>query len=70
MVSNRISYAFDLRGPSMTLDTACSGTLVALHDACRALQAGDCIQALVGGTNLLLDPERIAVISTMQYDSL
>ena len=51
----------------MTIDTACSSTLVAVHEACRALRSGDVRQALVGGTNLLLDPEKLAIISSMQY---
>ncbi|KAL6713727.1 hypothetical protein ACLMJK_008219 [Lecanora helva] len=51
----------------MTIDTACSGSLVAIHEACKALRYGDARQAIVGGTNLILDPERLAVISSMQY---
>ncbi|KAK5994046.1 Squalestatin tetraketide synthase [Cladobotryum mycophilum] len=67
MIANRISYVFDLRGPSMTIDTACSSTLVALHEACRALRSGDVEQVLVGGTNLILDPDKLTVISSMQF---
>jgi 3-oxoacyl-(acyl-carrier-protein) synthase len=66
-VSNRISYQFDLNGPSLTIDTACSGSLVAVHQACKAIRSGEVTQALVGGTNLILDPEEIAVMSSMQY---
>ncbi len=66
MISNRISYVFDLRGPSITFDTACSSTLVALHEACKALRAGDVPQVLVGGTSLILDPDKLTVISSMQ----
>lgn len=57
MVSNRISFAFDLRGPSVSLDTACSSSLVAAHLACRAIAAGDADQALVGGANFITVPE-------------
>ena len=56
IAANRLSYVFDLRGPSLAVDTACSSSLVALHHACRALQTGEASAALVGGINLLLHP--------------
>src|SRR6267154_2272957 len=56
VIANRISYIFDLRGPSLTIDTACSSSLVALHHACEALRAGQIGAAFVGGVNLLLTP--------------
>ncbi|KID62105.1 polyketide synthase, partial [Metarhizium brunneum ARSEF 3297] len=67
LVSNRISYVLDLHGPSITLDTACSGGLVAVHEACKAIRAGDVAQALVGGTNLILDPDQVNIISSMDF---
>ena len=56
IIANRVSYFFDLHGPSMTLDTACSSSLVALHEACRAMAHDGVSMALVGGVNTLLSP--------------
>ncbi|HMV00291.1 MAG TPA: polyketide synthase, partial [Rhodocyclaceae bacterium] len=56
IAANRLSYVFDLHGPSMAVDTACSSSLVALHQACRTLATGESSMALVGGINILLHP--------------
>jgi acyl transferase domain-containing protein len=65
-LANRISYAFDLRGPSMTVNTACSGGLVALHLACQSLASRECPAAIVGGANLILSPDAMVGMSNLK----
>lgn len=55
-VANRISYALDLRGPSVAIDTACSASMVAIHTACQALRADEIDLAIVGGVNVIGAP--------------
>jgi acyl transferase domain-containing protein/thioesterase domain-containing protein/acyl carrier protein len=63
--ANRISYCFDLRGPSLAVDTACSSALTACHIACQSLWRGDCSMAIVGGVNALLSQETFFAFSRM-----
>ncbi|MGH3613345.1 MAG: type I polyketide synthase [Pseudonocardia sp.] len=56
MLANRLSYAFDFRGPSLAVDTACSGSLVAVHLAARSIWSGECEMALAGGANVIIAP--------------
>ncbi|KND03835.1 uncharacterized protein SPPG_08922 [Spizellomyces punctatus DAOM BR117] len=57
MQPNRVSFIFDLRGPSIFVDTACSGGLSAMHTARNAIFAGDCDQAVVAGISIMLTPQ-------------
>ncbi|PYH28484.1 uncharacterized protein BO87DRAFT_451435 [Aspergillus neoniger CBS 115656] len=56
-VAGRLSHYFGWTGPSHTIDTACSSAMVAIHQACRAIQVGECTQAVAGGVHLLLNME-------------
>src|SRR6266404_1517397 len=56
ILANRVSYVFDLHGPSLAVDTACSSSLVALHEPCESIRGGRIASAIVGGVNLLLAP--------------
>ncbi|WP_044562063.1 SDR family NAD(P)-dependent oxidoreductase [Azospirillum sp. B4] len=57
LLPNRISWLYDFRGPSEAVDTACSGSLVALHRAVRALRQGEAELAIAGGVSLMLSPD-------------
>ncbi|MFI0773910.1 type I polyketide synthase [Streptomyces sp. NPDC021212] len=57
IIANRISHGFGLRGPSLTVDTAQSSSLVAVHTACESLRRHECTLALAGGVNLILTEE-------------
>ena len=66
ILANRNTYALDLRGPSMTIDTASSSSLVAVHVACQSLRAGESELALAGGVNLMLLPSASFAFSKLQ----
>jgi len=63
IAANRISYCFDLQGPSMAVDTACSSSLVAVNLACERLWSGQSDMALAGGVNIILSPSPFVAFS-------
>ncbi|MGW2298786.1 SDR family NAD(P)-dependent oxidoreductase [Streptomyces violaceorubidus] len=63
VLSGRLSFFFDLRGPSTSVDTACSSSLVAVHQACAALRDGEATLALAAGVNLVIAPEESITFS-------
>jgi amino acid adenylation domain-containing protein len=56
-LANRLSYHYGWRGPSEVIDTTCSSSLVAVHNAIRSIQSGDCSIAIAGGINVMIDPQ-------------
>jgi acyl transferase domain-containing protein/NADPH:quinone reductase-like Zn-dependent oxidoreductase/NAD(P)-dependent dehydrogenase (short-subunit alcohol dehydrogenase family)/SAM-dependent methyltransferase/acyl carrier protein len=56
IAANRISYCFNLRGPSVAMDTACSSALTAVHAACEHIRAGRGDAALAGGVTVIITP--------------
>ena len=62
-MANRVSHILDLSGPSLPVDTMCSSSLTAIHEACEHLRAGSCAMAIAGGVNLYLHPANYAELS-------
>jgi len=62
-IADRLSYQYDLRGRSQTIDSAFSPALLAVHQACEAIRSGTCPLALAGGVNLLLSPSEYAAFA-------
>lgn len=63
LLANRVSYYFDLSGPSFTVDTACSSSLSALHLACQSLRSGESSQAVVASSHLNILPDYFITMS-------
>ncbi|MBV9492689.1 MAG: SDR family NAD(P)-dependent oxidoreductase, partial [Acidobacteria bacterium] len=68
-IANRVSYALNLHGPSMTLDTMCSSSLTAIHVACQDLKQGRTSLAIAGGVNVTIHPNKYNVLSDGQFIS-
>lgn len=65
LASNRLSHFFDLRGASVTLGTGCSTALTALHLACQSIRTGEAAMSIVGGVNLMLNPDMFISMTTL-----
>ncbi|MCJ1251296.1 hypothetical protein MMC30_008528 [Trapelia coarctata] len=65
MASNRLSYFFDLKGPSVSLDSACSSSAYAVHLACQSLRMTDCNTAFVGASSLIVNANALVLLDTM-----
>jgi acyl transferase domain-containing protein/acyl carrier protein len=68
-IANRVSYALDLHGPSLTLDTMCSSSLTAIHFACLDLSLRRTSMAIAGGVNVSIHPNKYLVLSAGQFIS-
>ncbi|MBY0088466.1 non-ribosomal peptide synthetase [Brevibacillus brevis] len=69
-LTNRVSYFLNLQGPSMPIDTMCSASLTAIHEACEHLYNGDCELAIAGGVNLYLHPSSYVFLSALHMLSV
>lgn len=67
MAANRLSYFFDLSGPSLSVDSACSSTMAALHQAVRSLQTDEASMALVCGAKLIFTPDMFMPSSELGF---
>jgi polyketide synthase PksN len=68
-IANRVSYYFNLKGPSMAIDTMCSSSLTAIHLACESIWNGETDMALAGGVNVTIHPDKYAFLSAQRFAS-
>jgi rhizoxin biosynthesis, polyketide synthase RhiD len=66
-LANRLSHMFDLQGPSIFVNTACSGAVSAIHLACQSIRSGQCPSTLVAGVNLTLDSSKYDVLDAAGF---
>ncbi|KAI1374273.1 putative polyketide synthase [Hypoxylon crocopeplum] len=66
-LAGKVSHHFGWTGPAMVVDTACSGSLVAIHQACNALVSGECSAALAGGTHVMTQPAWFQNLAAGQF---
>ncbi|WP_435104735.1 type I polyketide synthase [Arhodomonas sp. AD133] len=65
-IPGRIAYTYGFHGPAELVDTSCSSSLVAMHQACRSLRSGETDLALAGGVNLILSPYGFVLVSKLR----
>ncbi|UED76953.1 SDR family NAD(P)-dependent oxidoreductase [Brevibacillus sp. DP1.3A] len=65
-IANRVSYFFNLQGPSMAIDTACSSSAIAIYHACESLMKGESSLAIAGGVNVSIHPKKYLGLSKAQ----
>ncbi|MGL6097870.1 MAG: beta-ketoacyl synthase N-terminal-like domain-containing protein, partial [Fimbriiglobus sp.] len=65
LLANRVSFLLDFRGPSESVDTACSSALVAVHRAARSILSGECELAIAGAVSLMLSPRTFVSTSRL-----
>lgn len=68
-IANRVSYCLDLHGPSVSVDTACSASLTAIHLACESIYTGSSTMAIAGGVNLSLHPNKYLGLCQLGFTS-
>ncbi|KAL3458861.1 hypothetical protein BJX64DRAFT_301686 [Aspergillus heterothallicus] len=66
-LSNRVSWFFNMKGPSLTLNTACSSSLVAFHLACQSLRTRESSMAIAGGVSVHLNPDFFMYLSNQGF---
>jgi acyl transferase domain-containing protein len=67
ILANRVSWFYDLKGPSLVVDTACSSSMYAFHLACQSIRLGESRMALVGGTNAIISPAVLRTLASMRF---
>ncbi len=65
-IANRVSYFFNLQGPSIAIDTTCSSSAIAIHMACESLSKSECSLAIAGGVNLSIHPRKFLGLSQIK----
>ncbi|MBV7337980.1 SDR family NAD(P)-dependent oxidoreductase, partial [Chloroflexi bacterium TSY] len=68
-IANRISYALNLHGPSLAVDTMCSSSVTSIHLACESIRRGECVAALAGGVNVSIHPNKYRFLAQSNFVS-